>query len=201
MEIRIKRTSGKTWAKLTGKDVFDARFLREIGELLVESIVFEAGKDFAKQGSRPTPRGEPEGIPRSLRFFDSFSYEIKGQSVEIYTDWDEYLNQRYNAKIKPGHSVAQAITGGKNPRPFEMKGVKRPGWKRVLMVSGGTMVYRQAPGTIQTGKDAGDNRPLWIHPGFQKHTFIRRGYDRARRQMDELIKKRVVKVFSETPPV
>jgi hypothetical protein len=197
MEFRVKKTAGKTWATLKDGDLVDEAFLKKIGVLLVESIVFEAGKDFAKQGNTPTPRGQPEGIPKSLRFFDSFSYKVTGgKTVEIYTDWDDQLNARYDAKITPKNSVARAIMDGKRRDPFEMKGVTRPAWKRVMMVNGGSMVYRQAPGVITTGKYAGTTSPLWIHPGFAKHTFIRRGYDRARRRMDKLIKEQVVKVLS-----
>lgn len=190
MEFRIKKTAGKTWANLESEDFIDDAFLNEIGKLLVESIVYEAAKDFAKQGNKPTPVGSPEGIPRSVRFFDSFKYKINGTVVEIYSDWDTYLNSKHEAKIDSANSVAGAISDGKGRRPFEMKGVRRPAWKRVMVVNAGNMEYRMAPGK--------DQAP-WIHPGFQKNTFVRRGYERARRQMKKMLAEQVKKVLTKTP--
>jgi len=172
VEFKIKRTSGKTWGSMTGDDFVDEAFLKKIGDLLVESIVYEAGKDFAKQGNRKTPRGFPEGIPRSVKFFDSFSYRIKnGKSVEVLSNWP-WISQ---------------ITEGRSAYPMEWL-TQQEGVSRVPMPQDdGTVLIRTTPATSQ---DA------WIHPGFRKHSFIRRGYDRARRQMDKLIKEQVVKVLS-----
>lgn len=153
------------------EDFVDDEFLKKIGEILVESIVFEAGKDFAKQGSRPTPRGDPEGIPRTLRFFDSFHYRVKNNSVEIYSTWP-WIDQ---------------IIKGRSPYPMEWL-TKQEGVNFVPMQQpDGTVLIRSTP---RMAKDA------WMHPGFRKNNFVRRGYERARRQMAETLKQQVNKVLS-----
>jgi len=175
MEFRIKKTSGKTWATMKDGDFVDEKFLRRIGDLLVESIVFEAGKDFAKQGNKPTPPGQAEGVPRSLSFFDSFHYRLgRGQTVEVYSTWP-WIDQ---------------IIEGRRPYPMDWL-TQQAGVSRVPMKGpGGTVLIKTTPAGTQ---DA------WIHPGFRKHNFVRRGYERARRQMDEMIKKQVVKVLAGMP--
>ena len=73
--------------------------LEGLGKAMVESVVAEAKKDFAKQGGRRTRRGKPEGIPGpppfpthtthiEPQFFDSFDYEIVGlRTVAITSTW------------------------------------------------------------------------------------------------------------------
>jgi hypothetical protein len=178
MQIRLKRTAGKTWAKLKGDDFITQDFLNDIGDLLVESIVYEAGKDFAKQGNEPTPVGDPEGIPRSVRFFDSFKYKTflqKGR-VEVYSTWP-WINQ---------------IIEGRRPYPMEWL-TQQEGLSKVPMKQpDGTVLIRTTPAT---------KSEAWIHPGFQKHTFVRRGYEKARRKMDKRLEKAVLDTLMKTPIV
>lgn len=171
MEFRIKRTSGKTWANMRDEDFVDQAFLKQVGEMLVESIVYEAGRDFAKQGNKPTATGRPEGIPGSVKFFDSFSYKIVGKRIEIWSSWP-WIEQ---------------ITEGRRPYPMDWL-TRQEGVSRVPMKGPrGTVLIKTTPTSP---------RDAWIHPGFRKHNFVRRGYERARRKMDELIQKQVVKVLS-----
>jgi len=175
-EIRIKRTAGKTWASAQSEDFVTPDFLEEVGKLLLESIIFEAGKDFAKQGNRPTDRGMPEGIPGSVRFFDSFHYKTdpsKGR-VEIYSTWP-WIEQ---------------ITEGRRPYPMDWL-TQQAGVSRVPMKGpDGTVLIRSTPSSAEGA---------WIHPGFKKHTFVRRGYEKARRKMVKLLEKQVVKVLKGMP--
>lgn len=177
MEFRVKKTAGKTWATLKNDDFVDEAFLKQIGELLVESIVYEAGKDFAKQGNRRTPVGAPEGIPRSVEFFNSFKYRIKqgrnGKAIEVYSTWP----------------WIQQVIEGRRPYPMEWL-TQQAGVSRVPMKQDdGTVLIRSTPVSA-------DN--AWIHPGFKKHTFIRRGYENARRKMKKLLADQVTKVLSGT---
>ena len=55
------------------------------------------------------------------------------------------------------------------------------------------------PGTVLIRTTPKSPENAWIHPGFKKHNFIRRGYERARRQMNEVLSQRLGKVLSETP--
>lgn len=176
MSIKIKRTAGKTWLNSKSEDFVTEEFLEKIGKTLVEAVVFEAGKDFAKQGNKPTPRGEPEGIPGSLSFFDSFYHKTipsKG-SVEIYSSWP-WIDQ---------------IIDGRQPYPMEWL-TQQEGVSRVPMKGpGGTVLIRSTP---STPTDA------WIHPGFAKHTFVRRAYEKSLRKMRKMLENQVVKTLSKMP--
>ena len=166
------------------EDFVDDAFLKKVGEMFLEAIILEAGRDFAKQGNSPTPRGQPEGIPKSLRFFDSFSYEIVRNTVEIHSSWPW---------------IDQIIQGR---RPYEMDWLRRDSSARGKPVPRVPMGGKSGPPLIVTtpGLDReGRRQPSWIHPGFKKNNFIRRGYERARRQMDTLLEKQVVKVLSGMP--
>ena len=180
LDFKVRTTYGKTWAKLQPGDFLDDKFLNKIGDILVESIVYEAGKDFAKQGNAPTRPGEPEGLPRSVRFFDSFYHKIStGPSgvkrVEIWSSWP-WIEQ---------------LTEGRNAYPMDWL-TRQAGVSRVPMKGpGGTVLIKTTPASKEKA---------WIHPGFKKHNFIRRGYDRARRQMQKDLENQVIKVLKETKP-
>lgn len=126
--------------------------LKQFGQMLVDEIVNEAKKDFAKQRKGG---GGPQGLPDSQSFFDSFSYQIKGDAVEVTSDWPW---------------IEDLITGKK---PFKMTWLtRRKGVHKVPIVQrDGKIVIRSAP--LSTA-DA------WIHPGIAKHTFIERGVKKAR---------------------
>lgn len=175
-EIRIKHTSGKTWANAESKDFITDAFLKQIGEMLVEAVVFEAGKDFAKQGNKPTPPGQPEGIPRSVSFFDSFSYKINSSKgrVDIYSSWP-WIDQ---------------LIDGRKPYPMEWL-TQQEGVSRVPM--------RQPDGTVLIRSTPANAAGAWIHPGFQKHTFLRRAYEKSRRKMMKMLEKQVVQVLQGMP--
>lgn len=174
--FRIKTTRGKTWAKLENADFVTEEFLHKVGKLLVDTIVFEAGKDFAKQGNKPTPRGIAEGMPRTLNFFDSFSYKVDSSKgvVSIFSSWP-WIDQ---------------IIDGRPPYPMEWL-TKEKGVNWVPM--------EQEDGTkllISTPVSAAD---AWVHPGFKRHTFMRRAYENSRRKMEKLVANRITTVLKETP--
>lgn len=172
--VRIRKTRGKTWANIEQGDVLTADFMKKVGKVLVESIVFEARKDFAKQGGRPTSRGFPEGIPDSEKFFESFRFEVKGTTVEVYSDWP-WIEQ---------------ITEGRRPYPMDWL-TRQEGVSRVPMKGpAGTVLIKSTPAT---------KAEAWIHPGFRKHNFIRRGYERARRKMEAMLQQQVVAVLKKLP--
>ena len=72
----IQRSAGKTWGALNNRDFLTPDFMSKLGRCLVSSIIMEAKKDLARQGNKPTPPGEKEGIPNTERFFESFSYTV-----------------------------------------------------------------------------------------------------------------------------
>lgn len=174
--IKIKKTRGKTWVGLEQADFLTPDFMDRLGGFLRDAIVFEARKDLAKQGGRRTPEGDPEGIPASEKFFKSFRYEVKGNTVEIYSDWP-WIDQ---------------ILEGRRPYPMEWL-TQQEGVSRVPMPGPkGTVLIRTTPATP---------REAWIHPGFRKHNFVRRGYEKARRKMEQELEKQVEKILKKTPIV
>jgi len=174
--IRLKKTYGKTWVGLGQADFLTPDFMNRLGGFLRDAIIFEARKDLAKQGGKRTARGQPEGIPADEKFFRSFRYEVKDNVVEIYSDWP-WIEQ---------------ITEGRRPYPMTWL-TQQEGISRVPMQGPrGTVLIRTTPALRQ---DA------WIHPGFRKHNFLRRGYEKARRKIAKELETQVAKILKETPIV
>jgi len=150
--------------------------LERLGKALVAAVVFEAKKDFAKQGRRATPRGKPEGIPNSDSFFDSFSYRISGKStIEILSTWP-WIDQ---------------VVEGRSPYPMTWL-TQQNGVYRVPMVQGdGTVLVRTAPLIVGNA---------WVHPGFARHTFLERGVKRARQEMADIILDEVREMLMQGDP-
>jgi len=156
----IRRAYGGAWSKMSGPVELSPDIMNRLGKALVESVVLEAKKDFAKQGRAP---GKPEGIPDSKNFFTSFSYRIVGRkTVEILSDWP-WIEQ---------------IIEGRDPYP--MKWLTRDaGVNRVpIMQPDGTVLLRMTP--LRTAN-------AWIHPGFAKHTFLARGIRKGREAMAKIV--------------
>lgn len=176
--VRIKTTYGKTWVGLEQEDFLTKDFMERLGGFLRDAIVFEGRKDLARQGMQPTPRGRPEGIPVSSSdaFFKSFHYEVKDNKIDIFSDWpwiDQILEGR---KAYPMPWLTKERGVDKVPFPGSAK----------------TVIIRSTP------KYA---REAWIHPGFRKHNFVRRGYEKARKKFEEELEKRVLEVLRKTPIV
>lgn len=173
--FKIRMTRGATWAQAESEDFITKEFLQKIGKLLVASVVLEAKRDLAKQGNGPTPTGIAEGVPASERFFKSFYFKIEDETVVLYSSWPQ---------------IEQIVDGR---RPYSMDWLtKQEGVSRVPMKGPqGTVLVKTTPATSQEA---------WIHPGFRKHNFIRRGYERARRQMDKLFAEQVAKTLAGMNP-
>lgn len=172
--VKIKKTHGKTWVGLEQADFLTPDFMERLGGFLRDAIVYEARRDLAKQGNRPTPVGHPEGIPADEKFFRSFSYQIKDNVLEIHSSWP-WIDQ---------------IVDGRRPYPMEWL-TQQEGVTRVPMKGpGGTVLIRATPATPQEA---------WIHPGFRKHNFVRRGYEKARLKMEQELEKQIEKILKGTP--
>ncbi len=163
-ELRIRGVYGKPWSKMVGQPIELSReVMGQLGAILVECVVEEAKKDLARQGRSPTPKGQPEGLPTSDNFFESFGYRISGRrTVEITSTWP-WIEQ-----IKEGRD------------PYKMSWLTRQrGVYRVPMVQeDGTVLVRMAP--LTTGN-------AWIHPGFARHTFLERGVRKGRERMASIV--------------
>jgi hypothetical protein len=176
MGMKIRTTRGRTWANAENEDFLTHKFLDEIGKLLVECVVLEAKRDLAKQGGGPTPHGVAEGIPASERFFKSFYFAIEDSTVVLYSSWP----------------LIEQLVDGRRPFPMTWMTAQEGFTKLPMPQADGTVLVKTTPSSA---------RQAWIHPGFRKHNFIRRGYLRARRQMDRMIADQVVKVLSGMPVV
>jgi len=172
--IKIRTTRGKTWTNVASEDFITRKFLQKVGRLFVKSIVYEARKDFAKQGGSRTPTGQPEGIPADEAFYKSFKFRTTEKTVEIYCSWPQI----------------EQITEGRRPYPMDWL-TQQAGISRVPMKGpGGTVLIKTTPASSE---DA------WIHPGFRKNNFLRRGYERARREMDTMLQQQIVETLKKLP--
>lgn len=165
---RIGGVYGKPWSRMADKPiVMSDEVLKRLGKMLVESVVAEAQKDFAKQGANAQP-GAPEGLPNSKNFFNSFHYRISGKStIEIYSDWP-YIQQ---------------VIEGRDPYPMTWL----LGGMVVPIKKGGVTLFRTTP---MKKEDA------WIHPGFARHTFLQRGIKKGREQMAQIMVEEAIKTLS-----
>jgi len=133
--LRLRKVYGKPWSKLADGVPLSRDVLDRLGKALVDAIVREARKDLAKQGMSPTPKGQPEGLPVSDSFFDSFSYEIVGESTVAVTSTWPWVEQHVE---------------GRDPYPMKWL-TRQNGVNAVPMVQpNGTVLVRYAPSASRT---------------------------------------------------
>jgi len=176
-KVRLRGVYGKPWSRMAGQIPVTPDLLDRLGKALVDAVVKEAKKDFAKQGSRPTRRGQPAGLPTDPSFFNSFSHRIKGKStIEIVSSWE--------------WDIAPYIEG--RP-PGKMRKMTQTRGKKYVTIpqQDGRVLVRLVPfSTAQA----------WIHPGFAKHTFIERGVRKGREAMAKEIKEEVMDMLEKGDP-
>jgi hypothetical protein len=168
-KLKLKKKPKVSTAGLDRK-VFDIEFLNKVGRVVRDAIVYEAKRQAAmdlkkSEGYRPflaeteqftVSELVPEGIPRSPKFFDSFKWRIvNGTKLEVYSTWP-WIRQ---------------VVDGRDP--YKMTWLtKSAGVDTVPFTDPmGKVVFRSTP---QNDADA------WVHPGFAKHTFVEKGWERAR---------------------
>lgn len=141
----------------------DQQDLKLFGRCLIKYIRQEATKDAAKTGQ----------VPTSAEFFDSFSYEIRGNSIDIKSSWP----------------WIDLITEGTNG-PYRMKWLTqaRGVYKVPLRGKHGELLIRSTP--LTTDK-------AWIHPGIARHNFVQRAYQRALKDcFSQFIEKNISKILT-----
>ena len=172
----VRSVYGTPWSRLAKGVPLSRKILNRLGRILVQEIVREGKKDFAKQGRKATPIGEPEGIPKSRNFWKSFRFKVRGsKTIEIFSDW-EWIDQ---------------ILEGRDPYPMPWLTQDRGIVKVPMKQTNGNVIVRIAPAKIS---DA------WIHPGFAKHRFIERGIKKGREKAAEIITKEVMRLLAEGDP-
>jgi len=157
-----KPRRGKPWTQIINDFVLPPESLHKIGKFLVATIINEAKKEHAKQrGRRP---GEPMGLPDAGEFYDSFSYQILNNQIEVMSSW-------------PGFEV---LVEGKEKYP--MRWLKSENKKPLIvpMREHGTnkLIFRMAP--LKVGE-------YWIHPGVAKHTFLEKAKEKTLEEVKRLI--------------
>lgn len=172
----VRSVYGTPWSRMARGVPLSRSVMNKLGRILVQEIVREGKKDFAKQGRKATPLGEPEGIPKSRNFWKSFKHEIKGsRTIQIISDW-EWIEQ---------------ILEGRDPYPMPWLTQERGIMRVPMKQPNGTVIVRVAPATV---KDA------WIHPGFAKHNFVERGVKKGREKAAEIIAAEVAKMLANGDP-
>jgi len=177
-KIRVRGVYGKPWSKMVGEKIpIDRKVLSRLGKALVESVVAEAKKDLAKQGMSPTPKGQPEGIPATDNFFDSFGYKIVGKSTIVITSTWPWIQETVEGR-----------------EPYRMTWLTRSNrvYKVPFPQPNGTVLIRTAP--LKTAN-------AWIHPGFARHTFLERGVRNARKGMAKIVAEEAVKMLKKGNPL
>lgn len=192
---KIRSAYGKPFSKLL-KDpraLVTPKLLRRLGEIMVEEVIREAKKQYARQGGGRTPRGQPEGLPGPApfkadhpagrhdmhvfpEFLDSFDYKLVGKSTVAITSSWLWIDQ-----IIEGRS------------PFKMDWLTRDKVPRVPIVTqSGKVLVRMTP-------NKGDK--LWVHPGFKKHNFVNRAVKKARKRAAEEIRKEIQEYLRQADPL
>ena len=192
---RVRGVYGGAWSKLAdipiSKDV-----LEKLAKCLIDSIIKEARKDFAKRGwSGKDPMKGPD-------IWDSFDFRISGERTIEVTSTFYGLKELAAGKIPERRMTWMTQQGVGAPfdreKPKEPK--KEPGkpvmWMRhppksrrkdnpkaplvvPLKTKDGMVVFRTAPLTFA---DA------WIHPGIAKFTFLQRGIRKGRLACIDVLK-------------
>lgn len=171
----VRSVYGTPWSRMS-KVTLSRRVLNKLGRILVQEIVREGKKDFAKQGRKATPIGEPEGIPKSRNFWKSFRSKVRGsRTIEIFSDW-EWIDQ---------------ILEGRDPYPMPWLTQERGIMRVPMRQPNGTVIVRVAPATVSKA---------WIHPGFAKHNFIERGIKKGREKGAVIIGQEVARILAQGDP-
>ena len=180
---RVRSVYGRVWAKPAQKKLVPKKTLEQIAQVILDSIILEGKKDLAKQGMKPTPRGQQEGLPVTEKFWRSFGFEIKGEAtIEIYSTWitiDQLLEGRARFDMDWLRRTGDSLSS-RGPS----QGVGRVPMKD----SQGRVIFRSTPGF---GQDS------WVHPGFRKHHFVERGIKKARAKTKEMLERQVIESLAK----
>jgi len=142
---------------LTEMLVLDQQSLREVGEVFRKAIVHEAKKDFAKH--KKSPYGPQPATRQGMppSFFDSFVVRASKDSFSIVCNWP-WLDEDFHSKPK------------RRKTPVKPKAMLRTVTGRVVVKS--TELKKQS---------------LWVHPSYDKNSFISRGVRMAKKELQAVL--------------
>jgi len=151
---------------------------QEMAKYVLKAIKKEIAKDTARVASF-RKKGDPVPIPKTKRFADSFTVKVVGGRIVVQSDWP--TAQAHTKKSNDTRSQTE---------PYEMKWLSKPDVPYANIVrSNGEVVVRTTPNPMFGGK-------YWVHPGFKKYNFLRRGIEKGVREYieslgDQLLMKHV----------
>lgn len=194
---RVRGVYGKPWSKMSGIPV-SPETLQRMGDVIAETIITEAKKDFAKRGwTGKDPMKGPD-------LWDSFTVVVHASSIEIHSTF--YGLQELTSGDIPSRSMdwlkqesseetpdATPPAGSKNPRGLRTLASRG---KRPLVVplkdkKTGNVVFRTAPLTTEKA---------WIHPGIAKFTFMQRAIRKGRQKAAEILKEDAIQALADGNP-
>jgi hypothetical protein len=133
----------------------------EMAKYVLKAIKKEIAKDTARVSSF-RKKGDPVPIPRTKRFAESFTVKVVAGRIVVQSDWP--TAQAHTKKSNDTRSQTE---------PYEMKWLSKPGVPYANIVrSNGEVVVRTTPNPTLGGK-------YWVHPGFKKYNFLRRGIEKG----------------------
>ena len=152
----------------------DATEQKKMAEYVLRAIRKEIAKDVAKAAAPRNP-GEPVKLPQTKKFAESFSVRVAGGKLEVVSTWP-------TAEV---HTKKTNDTRDRTP-PYEMKWLSQPDMTALRIArSGGEVVFRTTPNPSKGGR-------YWIHPGFRKYNFLRRGIDKGVAEFLESLGEKLV---------
>jgi hypothetical protein len=155
-------------------DVFTKELVKELGDILLEDIVFEVRRTQARHRGMKRADGDPVGIPLDPKFADSLWVKTTLKSLEVGSSWPMF----------------DVFMEGKKAYPMPWL-TRQEGVSVVPVGKGplGTVLFRTTP------KTRGD---AWIHPGFEKQSFfedgLRRATPRMQRRIEEQVQAKLAKI-------
>lgn len=204
-----RKTIKTRYAAPIQKRVGDAQLGKEdlqfFGRCLVKYVREEARKDAAKSKS----------VPLDKNFYESFGYKITSRGIEITSNWPiidliihgtdgpypmTWLTQQAHRargeatpkKAKPKPTKVPKPGAPYSPPTIQQLVAKRRASNPLIVPlrdRSGDVIFRTAPLTTDSA---------WIHPGFAKHNFVNRAFERARNEcLVKWAKKNVERVLGE----
>lgn len=170
-KFRVRGAYTGAWTKAIGEKA-TPELVRLLAKLLVEEVVKAARE--AAQPPRTRGSGTPLTVPNEESFFRSFEARVRGdRTVEILSNYP----------------MIQSLIEGRGPYP--MKWLTQSNGVQAVPITkaDGTVIFRTAPANPSVA---------WMHPGFEKHDFIKVAVAKAQKRYAEEAAKVVAKTIERT---
>jgi hypothetical protein len=170
-KFRVRGAYTGAWAKSIGEKA-TPELVRLLAKLLVEEVIKAARE--AAQPPRIKGSGTPMAVPNEESFFRSFEARVRGdRTVEIVSHYP----------------MIQALIEGRGPYPMKWLTQSNGVYAVPITKSDGTVIFRTAPANPSVA---------WMHPGFEKHDFIKVAVTKARKRYEEEAAKIVAKTIERS---